>query len=117
MLFSSCGWTACEVAGLPALSKHVFSPSGLTIGYPVEEGEVKPRLPLEATLHMNTYSSDDELGRLIESYDEIQSAWCAAHDLHPKDPRWSAVMGKRLPAVERRAEVGECLRHQGFLVG
>ena len=106
-----------DVVDLLALPEHVFALSGLCIGYPVEEGDVKPRLPLGATLHMNTYRPDDELEKLIESYDETRSAWYAARDLHPKDPRWSAVMAKRLPAVERRAEVADCLKQQGFLAG
>lgn len=104
-----------DVVELLELPEHVFALSGFCIGYPAEDGDVKPRLPLEATLHINTYRPDDELKKLIEAYDETQSAWYAAHDLHPKDPRWSAVIAGRLPVAARRAEVAQCLRQQGFL--
>ncbi|MCH9002812.1 MAG: NADPH-dependent oxidoreductase [Planctomycetes bacterium] len=103
------------VADLLHLPANVFAISGFCIGYPADDGEVKPRLPLAATLHTNRYRGDDELRDLISSYDETLTRWYAEHNMHPKDPRWSAVMAKRLPAVARRAEVADCLRQQGFL--
>ncbi len=102
------------VADLLHLPANVFAISGFCIGYPADDGEVKPRLPLAATLHTNCYRSDDELRKLISSYDETLTSWYADRNMHPKNPRWSAVMAKRLPTVARRAEVAECLKMQGF---
>ncbi len=51
---------------------------------------------------------------LIASYDGTLTRWYADHNMHPKDPRWSAMRAKRLPAVARRAEVADCLKMQGF---
>ena len=102
------------VAEMLRLPANVFAISGFCIGYPAKGGEVKPRLPLAATLHTNRYRSDDELRDLISSYDDTMTRWYADHNMHPKDPRWSAMMAKRLPAVARRAEVADCLKKQGF---
>ena len=102
------------VADLLHLPENVFAIAGFCIGYPADDGEVKPRLPLAATLHTNRYRGDDELRDLISSYDKTLTRWYADHNMHPKDPRSSAVMAKRLPAVVRRAEVGDCLKMRGF---
>lgn len=104
------------VAELLKLPRHVMALAGFCIGYPAEEAEVKPRLPLSATLHHEQYSADDELERDIRAYDEEQSRWYAERDMHPRDPRWSAVMSRRLPKVTLRADVGRFLLEQGFFV-
>ncbi len=101
-----------EALGLP---KHVMAISGMCIGRSAEAGEVKPRLDLDAILHMNRYRSDGELLPLLEAYDDVQSQWYAERDMHPRDPRWTAVMSRRLPGVEKRRSVGTFLRDQGFL--
>lgn len=104
------------VAELLNLPRHVMAIAGFCIGYPAEEGEVKPRLPLSATLHHERYRADDELERDIHTYDDQQSRWYAERDMHPRDPRWSSVMSRRLPKVTVRADVGRFLLEQGFFV-
>lgn len=103
-----------EVADALRLPEHVMAISGFCIGWPADNGDVKPRLPLDATLHRDYYRSDDELKKLIGEYDEVQSKWYADRNMHPRDPRWSSVMSRRLPDVAQRATVGLFLHAQGF---
>lgn len=103
-----------EVAKALKLPKLVVAIAGFCIGRPADEGEIKPRLPLDATLHREQYRCDEELERLIAEYDEVQSAWYRQRHMHPTEPRWSAVMSDRLPAVTKRAGIGRFLREQGL---
>lgn len=104
-----------EFAEALRLPEHVIAVSGMCLGRPADDGDVKPRLPLDAVLHRDGYRSDDELERLIEQYDEIQSVWYAEHGLHTRDARWSAVTSRRIPALAKREAVGRFLRDRGFL--
>jgi FMN reductase (NADPH) len=101
-----------EVAEALHLPKRVLTIAGFCIGWPAEAGEIKPRLPLDAALHRDRYRSDRELFELFEEYDEIQSTWYAERNMHPRDPRWTAVMSRRLPGMAKREAVGRFLRDQ-----
>ena len=103
-----------EVAEALGLPRHVMAIAGMCIGTPAEPGEVKPRLPLPAVLHENRYHEDAELMTFMQRYDEIQAAWYAERDMHVRDPRWTAVMSRRLPAFAKREAVGRFLADQGF---
>lgn len=97
------------------LPPNVVALSGLCIGYPNDDATPKPRLPLEATFFRNHYPGDSELRETLSTYDEIQSAWYRERDMHPKDPRWTSVMARRLPGTRKREELARVLREQGFL--
>lgn len=104
-----------EVGEMLELPKHVMAISGMCIGRPSEAGEVKPRLDLDATLHVNRYRSDEELEPLLKAYDETQAQWYEDRGMHMRDPRWTSVMSRRLPGMEKRRSVRRFLRDQGFL--
>lgn len=105
-----------DVARELKLPKNVMALAGMCLGWPGEaDAAVKPRFPLGATLHPERYRSDEELRTLIDCYDRTQAEWYAERKLHPRDPRWSAVMSRRLPAVSKRGAVDGFLRSQGFL--
>ena len=42
---------------------------GLTIGYPREMPDLKPKLPVEAVVHEGRYMPDEKLAPLLEAYD------------------------------------------------
>lgn len=103
-----------EVAEALRLPAQVAAISGMCIGRPAESPGRKPRLPLDAVLHHNGYRGDEELVRFIAEYDEQMSRWYAEQGLHPRDPRWSAIIARRLPGVAKRAALGDFLCEQGF---
>jgi FMN reductase (NADPH) len=103
-----------EVADALQLPPRVIALAGMCIGVPTGGGEVKPRLPLAATLHVNKYPADRELLDRIDEYDQIQAAWYAERAMHVDDARWSAVVSKRVPVFSRRKDVGRFLRDREF---
>lgn len=103
-----------EIAEALRLPELVVAVSGLCIGNPAEAPALKPRMPLDAVLHRDGYHRDEQLSGLIAEYDEQMSRWYAEQGLHPRDPRWSAVIARRLPGVAKRAALGGFLREQGF---
>lgn len=104
-----------QVVELLKLPRYVFALAGFCIGHPDDDPAAKPRLPLDAIWHRETYPPDDALMSKITEYDQTMSDWYEQMGLHPKDPRWSKVMSERIGGFLGRAEVGEVLRAQGFM--
>jgi nitroreductase len=102
------------VAELLSLPRLTFALAGLCVGHPAKQPHVKPRLPLSAVWHRETYADDRFLVEQVREYDRIMTEWYASHGLHPKDPRWSAVMAERASDFSRRTELSGLLREQGF---
>jgi len=103
-----------EVREALFLPKHVFPLAGMCLGWPAERHEPKPRLPLDAVWHRDRYRSDQELVSLIEAYDGIISAFYEGQGMHPKDPRWSSVIARRVADMSARTDVGRLLHEQGL---
>ncbi len=101
----------CEALGLP---DHVFPLSGMCLGWPDEEKEPTPRLPLDAVWHREQYRDDEDLNRSIEAYDSILAAFYQDQDLGTKESRWTKLMCRRVAAISRRTDVGPVIRQQGF---
>ncbi len=59
------------VIELLELPSYVYPISGLCIGYPDEQPEVKPRLPLDAIVFENTYNTD--ITPALETYNDTYS--------------------------------------------
>ena len=96
------------------LPRHVFAVAGMCLGWPAARHEPKPRLTSDAVWHRERYRGDHELKPLIEAYDEILAAYYRSQGLHPKDPRWSSVMSRRVGELADRWDVGRLLRDQGL---
>ena len=58
-----------EMLGLPRL---VFPLFGMTLGWPEKPGRIKPRLPLRAVLHRETYNPDQD--QALAEYDAAMIA-------------------------------------------
>ncbi len=98
-----------DVLGLP---KHVYAVAGMCIGWPAERNEPKPRLPLDAVWHRERYRDDADLLREIEAYDGILTAFYESQGMHPTDPRWSAVIARRLSSLRSRTALADLLHAQ-----
>ena len=59
---------ASEVSRLLSLPDLVIPVAGLCLGYPADEGEISPRLPLSLTLHQNRFD-DGNLAAEVAAYD------------------------------------------------
>ena len=62
-----------DVSRLLELPDWVFPVAGLTVGYPAEAGRITPRLPLEATVHVDRYD-DSRVRENIDAYDQRRHA-------------------------------------------
>lgn len=61
------------ISKLLKLPDHVFPAVGIAVGYPSAEQEVKARLPLTSTVHVDAFS-DTGIIQQIDSYDKRRSS-------------------------------------------
>lgn len=98
-----------ELLGLP---KGVAPMYAMTIGVPDEENEVKPRLPVEAILHENSYDGE-KYKELIPVYDQKMNDYYQSRSTNRKNANWSESMATFL-GKPRRLHMKEFLQQQGF---
>lgn len=64
---------AAKVSDLLKLPDHVFPVAGLALGWPANEGELSLRLPLDVTVHTDSYAETD-LRETVKTYDRRREA-------------------------------------------
>ena len=110
-----------EVISLLRLPKLVFPISGMTLGWPATEPLIRPRLPLEAVLHWETYDSSQEIAAL-EAYDRAmietgiyrgRQVAVPDGDGHEEDYGWLEHSARRASSPVR-TDLRQVLRQQGF---
>ncbi len=101
-----------EVSELLHLPDKVYPVFGMTIGVPDQEREVKPRLPVEAILHENTYDVA-KYESLLETYDETMSAYYNARSTNQKNVTWTESMSTFM-SKEKRMHMKEFLHKRGL---
>jgi nitroreductase len=99
-----------EILDLP---QQVYPVFGLCLGYPDQDPEVKPRLPVSVVMKENSYSTAGEV-EAIAGYDEDMRAYYAARTDNQKAQGWSEQMAGLL-GREGRPHMLEFLRSQGFI--
>jgi len=125
----SIGLGCCPISGirnncplvneLLELPDHIFPVVGLGVGWPSQQGHISARLPLEATVHVDTFS-DKAIEDLVTAYDDRRYA---IH--HPDAQRQEARFGRvekytwsedkaRQYASPERADFGAYIRSKGF---
>lgn len=95
---------------LPNLVYPVF---GLCLGYPDQNPEVKPRLPLEVVLKQDVYADQNDAD-LIAEYDNDVRAYYKSRTGGQKDMSWSEQISGMLQK-ESRPHMLKFLQQQGFL--
>jgi len=105
-----------ELLCLPPRTMAVF---GLVLGHPdpVAETAVKPRLPQQAVLHHDTYSSDAQTAA-IARHDSATLAFRAEQGLSPE--RWTDLLIARLGTVaslKGRDRLRGALQRMGITLG
>lgn len=101
-----------EISELLQLPEGVAPMYGLTIGIPDEKNEVKPRFPVEAVLHENTYHTE-KYDVLIPAYDEAMNDYYQTRDSNQKNTTWSESMAAFL-GEPRRPYMKDFLQKRGF---
>ena len=101
---------SAELLDLPAQVYPVF---GMCIGWPDQDPEVKPRLPVSVVLKENSYRIDGE-AEAIAAYDEEMRNYYTTRSANIKIQGWSDQMAHLL-AKESRLHMRPFLESQGFL--
>lgn len=98
-----------KLLGLPDYVVPLFA---MTVGVPAKKNEVKPRLPLSAILHENTYD-DSEYEAILKEYDQTMQTYYHKRSSNQKDSQWTDVMARffRRP---RREYMKGFLEGKGF---
>lgn len=99
-----------EVLELPEFVVPLF---GMTVGVPDESNEVKPRLPVEAILHEDTYD-EEKYERILEDYDNVMKDYYEQRTANKRDNAWTDVMAEFM-AKNRREYMLRFLQSKGFL--
>lgn len=102
---------------LPALVFPVF---GMTLGWPEQDPMIRPRLPLEAVLHKETYQQDDL--DLLKAYDQAmidtgiyEGRQVDRQDQDPADYGWMEHSARRVSKPSRK-DLRESIIETGFLL-
>lgn len=105
-----------EVSELLKLPKHVFPIVGLVVGYPSQQSEPKPRLPIENVYHEEQYEQDDELLKeQLKNYNEVISNYYEKRTNGARSDRWTEQITKML-TVEKRIALKDFLIEKGYLL-
>lgn len=100
------------VTDLLQIPKHVYPVFGMCLGYPDQDPEVKPRLPLSVVFKEEVYD-DSADAPLIEEYDEEIQAYYASRTGGGHGTKWSEQVSSLLSG-KSRPHMREFLARQGF---
>jgi len=101
-----------ELAELLALPAGVYPVFGLCLGYPDQNPEVKPRLPLEVILKEEIYNEDGDAQRVAE-YDQRVREYYATRTGGGHGICWSEQVASLL-SEKSRPHMRQFLADQGF---
>ncbi|WP_430617665.1 hypothetical protein IGI86_000250 [Enterococcus sp. AZ188] len=84
---------SAKIAELLHLPEYVYPVAGLSIGKPIVEMKVKPRLPEEAVIHYNHYH--DYSYEAIEAYDQTMTDFGEARETKPWSEKFAGFYRNR----------------------
>ncbi len=99
-----------QLLNLPSLVYPVF---GLCLGYPDQDPESKPRLPIEVQLHENAYNLDAGSHELIDRYDDDVRLYYERRSRGKMKTSWTEQMSKQ-ERSQKREFMKEYIQKQGF---
>ena len=102
-----------EVSTVLDLPHDTYPVFGLCLGWPDQDPEVKPRLPIEVVLRENSYGNGT-VGVNLDDYDEAVRSYYATRSKNQKSMSWSEQMSGLL-SKESRPHMLDFLKTKGFL--
>ncbi|SFR61787.1 nitroreductase [Marinobacter daqiaonensis] len=99
-----------EISELLKLPEHVFPVFGLCLGYPDQDPNVKPRLPVESILKEDYYREDEAM---VDGFDETMRDYYGQRTGGTKDTNWSKQLSPLFNA-KLRPHMREFLVKRGF---
>ena len=102
-----------EVSKVLDLPHDTYPVFGLCLGWPDQDPEVKPRLPIDVVLQENSYGNAAD-GANLGDYDEAVRGYYANRSSNQKSMSWSEQMSGML-SKESRPHMLDFLKMRGFL--
>ncbi len=99
-----------EQLQLPRWVTPVF---GMCLGWPDQDNEVKPRLPVDCVLHQDRYR--DPTNESMAGYDDRMAAYYASRGANVKLSDWSRATANAVQGKKREHMLG-FLRSRGFFL-
>ncbi|TYP72741.1 oxygen-insensitive NADPH nitroreductase [Paenibacillus methanolicus] len=103
-----------DVAELLRLPANVYPVFGMCVGTSDQEPDLRPRLPMGAIYHEETYAEDETLLGAIKAYDETLQAYYAERSGGARASNWSVETASRMQADKLRGHMKGHLNRQGF---
>lgn len=102
-----------EVSTVLNLPHNTYPVFGVCLGWPDQDPEVKPRLPIDIVLRENSYGNGT-VGVNLDDYDEAVRDYYATRSQNQKSMSWSEQMSGML-SKESRPHMLDFLKTKGFL--
>ena len=101
-----------EISELFNLPEYVFPLFAMTIGIPTKRNETKPRLPVAAVLHENSYDVE-KYDTLLSEYDATMESYYASRSSNQKMATWTKQMADFL-IDQKRPFIKDFLATKGY---
>lgn len=103
-----------EVSELLQLPTRVIPLFGLTVGYPLDTADQKPRLPFAHIYHQETYEPNQTIFKeQLESYNQLVSAYYGERTKGKRKDTWTEQMATML-SVPTRLHMKKFVEEKGF---
>lgn len=102
-----------KVTSLLALPELVYPVFGLCLGYPDQDPDIKPRLPLSAVFHQHTYQPNDAKGAVMADYDSVIADYYERRTNGKLKLTFAQQMAKQ-SATQTRKFMKKYIQNQGF---
>lgn len=100
-----------EVSKLLKLPQQVLPLFGMCLGWPAQQPDVKPRMPIKMLVHENHYQPIDQA--VLDEYDQQLLNYYQQRDSHRRTDTWSAHI-QRTIIKESRPFILDFLHQQGW---
>ncbi|MDY0235266.1 MAG: NADPH-dependent oxidoreductase [Gudongella sp.] len=104
-----------EICSLLELPKLTFPVVGLSIGYPNQEPQLKPRMEMSLRVFENKYIKFSNYLEKLENYDREMQSYYDLRDANKRvDSFTDQVKTKSKLSLEKRKEILNAIKDQGF---
>lgn len=101
-----------RISEILELPENVYPVFGFCMGYPEQDPQVKPRLPLDVIVKDDTYSDDGDAAAIAD-FDRTMNAYYQSRNSNAKDATWSDQIGV-LFKEKSRPHMRDFLKERGF---
>lgn len=106
-----------DVIDLLNLPKYTYPVVGLGFGYPNQNPQLKPRMPISLKSFTNTYRVFDNYNEKIKEYDTEMTTYYDLRESNKKSDSFSLQIPKKQGTlIAKRDKMFETLKKQGFIV-